>query len=134
LPKFKTILALLIIALAASLGLQIWMAINADNELRGEMQAMTTQVSTRIGLTAPSSDEDLRRDILGRAHRHGIDLAPNQVTVQRTGGPKLEEQEIYLAADYSRPIRLLGVTFSLHFTPATRHQANGGEWSGTPIR
>jgi hypothetical protein len=134
LPKFKIILALLIIALAASLSWQIWIAINANNELLSDMQALATQVSARAGLTAPSSDEDLRRDILVRAQRHGIDLSPNQITVQRAGGLKLEEQEIYLAVDYSRPLHLLGVTFALHFTPEARHQFNAGEWSGSPIR
>jgi len=91
------------------------------------MQVMAAQLSARSGLSAPSSDEDLHRDILRRAHQHGIELTPDEITVRRTGD-KLEEQEIYLAVDYRRPIRLLGVTLTLHFTPDARHQFRPGEW------
>jgi hypothetical protein len=134
LRNFKIIFALVIMAFAASLGWQIFVANNANSELRSDMQILATQITARIGLTAPSSDEDLRRDILERAQRQGIDLLPDQITIRRTGGPKMEDQEIYIAADYSRPIRLLGLTFSLHFTPEARHQFNSGEWSGRPVK
>src|SRR5262249_24474600 len=109
------------------LGFQIFMAAYANGELRSEMQVMAAQLSARSGLTAPSSDEDVYRDILQRAHRHGIELAHNQITVRRTGD-KLEEQELYLAADYRIPIHLLGLTFNLHFTPEARHQFRPGDW------
>ena len=124
----------MIIAFAVSLGWQIFLATNANSELRSDMQVLATQMAARIGLAAPSSDEDLRRDILERAQREGIDLLPNQITVRRTGGPEVDNQEIYVAADYRRPIHLLGLRFSLHFTPEARHQFNAGDWSGRPIK
>src|SRR5258708_3581788 len=95
------------------------MSVYANSELRSDMQVMAAQLSRVSRLTAPSSDEDLRRDILRRAQQHEINLTPNQITVRRTG-PSLEEQGIYLAADYRRPIHLLGLTFTLHFTPEAR--------------
>jgi hypothetical protein len=135
--KFRALRALTIIAILAvalSLGFQIFMAFNANSELSSDMQVMAAQLKARSGLTAPSSDEDLRRDILEHAQRHGIDLTPNEVTVRRTGGPNPEEQEIYLAADYNRRIRLLGLTtFTLHFTPEARHQFRPGDWRSTSL-
>jgi len=113
--------------LASSLGGQIFVAAYSNGELRSDMQVLAAQLSARSGLTAPSSDEELHKDILRRAQQHGIELTPNQITVRRTGD-KLEEQEIYLAVDYSRPIRLLGLTFNLHFTPEARKQFRPGDW------
>jgi type II secretory pathway pseudopilin PulG len=134
--KHKPIRVLGIVAIlliVVSLGLQIFMAASANRELRGDMQALAAQLKARSGLTAPSSDEDLHRDILEYAQRHGIDLTPDQVTVRRRGGPNLEEQEIYLAADYRSPIRLLGLKFTLHFTPEARHQFRPGDWRSASL-
>ena len=125
--KYKVVLALAIVVVAVILGVQIGMAVFANSELRSDMQVMAAQLSARSGLAAPSSDEDLHRDILRRAQWHGIQLTPSQVTVRRTG-TSLEEQEIYLAVDYRRPVHLLGLTFTLHFTPEARHQFHPGDW------
>lgn len=128
--KRKVILTLAIIlaiVALASLGAQIFMAFYANSELRSDMQVMAAQISARSGLAAPSSDEDLHKDILRRAQQHGIELTPNQITVRRTANSLLD-QEIYLAADYRQPIHLVGLTFTLHFTPAARHQFTPGDW------
>jgi hypothetical protein len=116
-----------LVVLASILGFQIFMAAYANGELRSDMQVMAAQLSARSGRTAPSSDEELHRDILQRAKQHGIELTPSQITVRRTG-PRLEEQEIYLAVDYRAPVHLFGLTFHLHFTPEARKQFRPGDW------
>jgi len=127
--NFKVVLAVVVILVASLLGWQIGMAVIANSGLRSDMQGMAAQLSARAGLKPPSSDEDFRRDILLSARQHGIDLTADQITVRRTG-QILEEQEIYLAADYSSPLHLLGLTFTLHFTPEARKQFHRADWRG----
>jgi len=53
----------------------------ADCSLRDDMKDMASQRGGRIELTSFSSDEDLRNDILLKARKYDIQLAPEQVTV-----------------------------------------------------
>jgi len=46
-------------------------------------------------------------------------LTPNQVTVRRTG--EGVSAVIYLAADYTEPVNLPGLSFNLHFTTTSEH-------------
>jgi hypothetical protein len=86
----------------------------ANVELRDDMQDMSSQLGSRIGLTPAASDEDLRQAIFRHAQKYGIDLDSNQITVRRSGP---EEKDLYLAVDYTRLVRVPGMTFTLHFTP-----------------
>lgn len=80
-----------------------------------ELQDMSAQLGTRIGLSPPSSDEELRNLVVRKAEEHGIPLDPKQVTV-RSSGPG-DHRVIYIAADYKMPVNLFVHLFSLHFTP-----------------
>jgi len=53
----------------------------ADCPLRDDMKDMASQGGGRIELISFSSDEDLRNDILLKARKYDIQLAPEQVTV-----------------------------------------------------
>ena len=102
---------------AVGVGWQITPCELANVELRDDMKDLAAQLGVRSGLTSPSSDEDFRNDVLRKARKYDIQLAPEQVTVQRTGDGI--ETRIYLAADYTVPIHLPGFSFELHFSPTS---------------
>jgi hypothetical protein len=113
--NLKIIVGLAILILSGSAAWQIAACELANIELRDDMKDMATQLGGRIGLTSFSSDEDFRNDVLRKARKYDIQLAPEQVTVQRTGEGL--ESRIYLAADYTVPIHLPGFSFQIHFSP-----------------
>src|SRR5690348_2888443 len=119
--KAKLVLGLAVLAvlaLAADAGWRIASCELANYELHEDMQYLATQLGTRIGLTAPNTDEDLRSAVIRKAQEHEIQLEPQEVTVQRTGTD--EAPIIYLAADYKVRVELLGFSFTFHFTPSSK--------------
>jgi Zn-dependent alcohol dehydrogenase len=115
--KAKLILGLAILGLAVVAGWQIASCEIANLELQTDMRDIAAQVASRIGLEAPSSDEDLQNAVIHKAREHDIQLEPAQVTVKQTGSGKT--LAIYLAADYKASVNLLLYSFSLHFTPSS---------------
>jgi len=115
--KVKLILGLAVLALAGVVGWRIASCELANIELREDMRDLAAQVGSRIGLTPQSTDEDFRRAVVRKAEEHEIQLEPEQVTVQRTGTD--EAPIIYLAADYKVGVKLLGFSFTFHFTPSS---------------
>ena len=113
----KIILGLAVLAFISIAGWQIGSSEVANIRLRDDMQDMATQSGVRIGLTNAKSDDDFRNAVLGKARQYDIELAPEQVTVQRTGSDVTGT--ISLGADYTVPIHLPGFSFTLHFTPAS---------------
>src|SRR5439155_20395226 len=89
----------------------------ANIELSEDMRDIAAQVRSRIGLTPQSTDEDFRTAVIRKAEEHEIQLDPEQVTMQRTGTD--EAPIIYLAADYKVRVKLLGFSFTFHFTPSS---------------
>lgn len=79
---------------------------------------MASQGAVRIGLARPETDDEIRSDIIRNAKEYGIQLEPNQVTVQRTG--PADAPALYLAADYKVPVKLPGYSFALHFAPGAQ--------------
>jgi hypothetical protein len=73
-------------------------------------------------LASISTEEELRNAVVARAKDRGIQLAPEQVRVQRTLTPGM--LAISLAADYEARVNLLGFWFTIHFTPSSSY---GGE-------
>jgi hypothetical protein len=121
-----SLLGIAVLYLASLVIWRVGTCVVANVELRDDMQDMASQLSGRIGLTSPSSDEDFRQKILRRATEHGIDLTPDQVIIRRTG-PALEE-ELYLAADYTRQIHIFGQTYTMHFTPEASRKTQPNDW------
>jgi hypothetical protein len=111
----RRVAGIAVLYLICSAAWQIGKSELANIELRDDMRDMASQLGARIGLTSASTDEDFRKDVVRKAKKYGIQLAPEQVTVQRTG--QGAAAYIYLAADYSVPIRLPGVSFQRHFKP-----------------
>ena len=115
--KAKLILALAVLVLTVVAGWRIASCELANFELHEDMRDLAAQVGSRIGLTPQSTDEDFRRAVIRKAEEHEIQLEPGQVTVQRTGS--YEAPIIYLAADYKVRVKLLGFSFTFHFTPSS---------------
>jgi hypothetical protein len=113
----RTVIIIVCVAVLATAGMAVWQlsaCMLANLELRDDMQDMSSQLGSRIGLTPAASDEDLRQAIFRHAQKYGIDLNHDQITVRRSGP---EEKELYLAAEYTRLVRVTGLTFTLHFAP-----------------
>jgi len=89
----------------------------ANFELQDDLHDLAAQTSSRIGLSAPPSDDGLRDIVINKAARYDIQLDPRQVTVRRSG--TAEAPVFYIAADYTVPVSLPGYTFTLHFTASS---------------
>jgi hypothetical protein len=113
--RLQIILVIAVVILVGSPVWQIGAWEVANMNLQEEMRDMASQAGARVGAVAPSSDEDLSRSIILKAKDHDIELQPAQITVRRTISG--ETSTLYLAADYTVPVNLLFVSFSLHFTP-----------------
>lgn len=120
--KAVVLLGILILALAAFAGWQIAACWVANSELQSDMRDLAVQNRARIGLVPFSSEQELRNAVIASASKHGISLEPEQVTVKRTLTPEML-LSIYVAADYEARVKLLGVSFPIHFTPSSLHSA-----------
>jgi hypothetical protein len=107
-------------ALVVAVGMVGWQILAAEitnTTFQDELREMSQQLSTRVGLTPPSSDEETREIVIRKAEKHGILLDPKQVTV-RTAGP-WGYRVRYVEVDYAVPVNLVVYSFNLHFAPAS---------------
>lgn len=115
--RAQIILVVVFLGLAVIVGWQVASCELANVELRSDLRDLAAQVGDKIGLDAPSTDDDLRSAVIRKANRLQIQLEPDQVTVQHTtatAGPT-----VVLAVDYKARVSLLGLSFTLHFTPSS---------------
>jgi hypothetical protein len=115
--KITLIACIAILALAVNAGWQIASNELANRQLEEDLRDLASRNAEHIGLTAPTTDDDLRNSVIHDAKELGIVLDPNQVTVQHTGEGK--SSAVHLAADYTARVRLLGFSFNFHFTPSS---------------
>jgi len=115
--RLTIIVGLVVLVLAAIVGWQTAARILANAELRDDLHNLASQTGARIGLLEFNTDDDFRHAVIGQANQYDIQLQPEQITVRRSGTPK--EPIIYLGADYTARVRLLGYSFTLHFTPSS---------------
>jgi hypothetical protein len=74
-------------------------------------------VALMDGASPSKTEDDIRGDVLRKAHEHELPIQEKQVTVQRINTPGMSA--VYVAADYSVTINLPGYSFDLHFTPSS---------------
>lgn len=89
----------------------------ANIEFQDDLHDLSTQASSRTGLSPPKTDEELRTIILHKAEGYDILLGPEQVTVKRSGSGA--DAIVYLAVEYSVPVHLPGYAVTLHFAPTS---------------
>ena len=108
------------IALLAVIAWQIGACYVANSELQSDMKDLAVQNPARSGLASFDTEEELRNEVIVHAKERGIQLAPEQVTVARMLTPGM--LDISIAADYTVPLKLLGLSFPIHFNPSTSHR------------
>ena len=111
--KVAVIVGVIAVALAAPLGWQIVSCEIANSELREDLGDLASQNAARLGLSRANTDDEFRNAIVQKAREHGIQLKPDQITVQRTGTE--DAPSVNLGADYTAPIGFPGLTYALHF-------------------
>ncbi len=115
--RIKMVVVTAIFVLAMVGGWRVGADEVANLELQEDLHDLATQSANTVRYTPPRSDDEYRDAVIRKAKEHGIQLQPNQVTVQRTtsGGTPA----VYLGADYEVPVDLAGWSFSMHFTPSS---------------
>lgn len=111
--KVKILVGLAILVLAASAGWQMFSAFYGNLELGEDLQDISANIGARVGLSAPSSEDELRSFIIKKAKGRDIHLEPNEVTVNIAGEGK--NAVISLAADYQVKINMFVYSFPMHF-------------------
>jgi hypothetical protein len=119
--RAKIILGLAVLGLALIAGLQIASCELANLEFQSDLRDVTAEIAARIGLSSPTTDEELRNLVIRKAERYQIPLQPDQITVQHIGTG--DESKVYLAADYKVRVNLLVYSLTLHFTPSSTKKA-----------
>jgi len=115
--RLKIIVGLTILVLVMMAGWQIGACEIANMNLQEDIRDMASQAGAHVGVVVPRSDEDVGRDVIRKAKEHGIELQLDQVTVRRTNSG--ETSTLYVAADYTVPVKLVLFSFNLHFTPSS---------------
>lgn len=115
--KIALIVGIAVLAWAVSAGWQIASCELANRQLEEDLRDLASRNAERIGLSTPTTDDDLRNSVLHDAKELDIALGPNQVTVQHT--VQGESSVVHLAADYTARVRLLGFSFNFRFTPSS---------------
>lgn len=115
--KIALIVGIAVLALAVSAGWQIASCELANRQLEEDLRDLASRNAERIGLSAPTTDDDLRNSVLHDAKELDIALRPNQVTVHHT--VQGESSVVHLAADYTARVRLLGFSLNFRFTPSS---------------
>lgn len=111
--RVKILVGLTILVLAVSTGWQMFSAFYGNLELDEDLQDISANVATRIGLSAPSGEDELRSFVIKKAEGHDILLKPSEVTVNVKG--EGNSAVISLAADYQVKVNILVYSFPMHF-------------------
>jgi hypothetical protein len=117
--KAALILGLGVLLLAGFVAWQIAACYVANSEFQSDMKDLAVQNRGRIGLQPFDTEEELRDAVIAKAKEHGIELAPEEVQVQRDLSPKW--LDVSLAADYEARVDLFGFSYRIHFSPASSH-------------
>ncbi len=115
--KAKIILGLAVLGLALIAGWQIASPELANLQFQSDLRDIAAEIAARIGLSSPTTDEELRNLVIHKAERYEIQLQPDQITVQHMGTG--DSSTVYLAADYKVRVNLLVYSLTLHFTPSS---------------
>jgi hypothetical protein len=111
--KLKILVGLAVAAVLVSTGWQVFSAYYGNLELAEDLQDISADIGTRVGLSAPNSEDELRGFVIKKANERGIQLERGEVTVSVTGEGK--SAVISLAADYRIRINMLVYSFPMHF-------------------
>ena len=108
------ILALAAVIFAGAIAWQIAACYMAKTALQSEMDYLTAQLDLKTGLTRPLSEDELRNAVIEKAKEQGVELEPQQVTVEKT--VTSDKSVIHLAVDYDGRVNVIVYSFRPHFT------------------
>jgi len=120
----KTLVRLLIVAAIVAVLIIVWQVASANiahNLLQSDLREATAQIGGRIGLDAPSTEDDFKNLVIKRAADHGIVLAPDQITVERIRSTDDNNWGVKVSTAYDMPIGFFGLTYPMHFTASASH-------------
>lgn len=109
--------ALLLLGLAVYAGYQFGGAYLSNMELASDLKDLSSLTGVRIGFVDPRTPDQIRDRVIAKAAEDGIQLAPEQVNVERTGEGK--DGSIYLSTAYDARVNLFGYSWEIHFTAAS---------------
>jgi hypothetical protein len=115
--KIALIVGIAVLAVAVNAGWQTASCGLANRQLEEDLRDLASRNAEHIGLSAPTTDDDLRNSVVRQAKELNIVLDPNQMTVQHT--VQGESSVVHLAADYTARVRLLGYWLTFRFTPSS---------------
>ncbi len=115
--RIKNLLIIAVLAFAVVAGWDAGSCELAKMELQQDMLDLSKGVNSYSNYSAPLSDDGLREAVIRKAREHDIRLEPSEVTVRRSGDGAATR--VYLAADYTVPVTVLGYSYVLHFTPSS---------------
>jgi hypothetical protein len=115
--KAKFVIGAVILVLPAITGWQIGASEIANLELQTDLRDIASQLGPRVGLDAPSTDEDIRSAVIHKAETYDIHLEPEQITVEHTTIGK--DSSLTVAVNYNAPIKLPGYSFTMHFSASS---------------
>jgi len=115
--KVMFLVGIAVFALALNVGWQIVSCELGNRQLEEDLRDLASRNAEHIGLSAPTTDDDLRNSVVRAAKALDIVLDPDQVTVRHTA--EGESSTVHLIADYTARVRLLGLSLPFHFTPSS---------------
>ncbi len=115
--RIKKLLMLAVLVFAVAAGWDAASCELAKMELQQDMLDLSKGVNSYSNTAVPLDDEGFRQAVIRKAQDHDIRLQPSEVTVRRSG--EGSSTRVYLAADYTVPVDVLGYSFQLHFTPTS---------------
>lgn len=111
--RMKNLLVIVFLAVAVLAGWKTGSCELANMELQEDMLDLSSQNGGYSKYPTVRSEQDFRDAVIRKAQDHDIQLEPSEVTVRRADSGS----NMYLAADYTVPVDVLGYSFTLHFTP-----------------
>ncbi|MGA8220053.1 MAG: hypothetical protein WB780_00250 [Candidatus Acidiferrales bacterium] len=111
--KVALILGLAVLLSAAFVVWQVSLVYVANFQLRSDLNAMAVDQKSRLGGRGFDSEAELRKDVITHARERGIQLKPEQVTVERI--TTWNAMSVSLTADYDATVNLLLYSYTLHF-------------------
>jgi hypothetical protein len=110
---FKMLFGLAVVVVVIIAGVQTLPPAMSNYQFQDELKSLS--LSANYGNRAI---EDIQGEVILDARRHDIVLDPKQVIVQRTSAPGAGSS-LYIQADYSVPVSILGYSFSISFEPSS---------------
>src|SRR6185312_1432659 len=111
----KAVVLIAVLGLGLTAGWRVGASEWENIEFQQDLHDLSTQVGIRIGHYTPMSDDQFRDAVIKKAQDEGIQLQPEQVTVERSSSGS----SMFLAAHYDETINLPGYSFVMHFAPSS---------------